>query len=245
MPQDYDDDIRRDPHADEDLVPFDVQDYSSRRSMRLFIIVVLVAVAAVALLFKVYYKGFRDRSETPRIQADNKPFKVEPENPGGEKVPNQDKTVYDVMNGTAGAEDVINAEKPEDPVVVPKTVPIRIKDRTADETLPAADTTISAQPESQPVITAPKPAPVMKSAYVVQVASVRSQSAAETLWKDIQAKHSALIPAGAYKDIKRVNLETKGVYYRLRIAGLSGKDQANQLCKNLEARQQACFVTRQ
>jgi len=82
------------------------------------------------------------------------------------------------------------------------------------------------------------------SEYVVQVASVRSQDDAQAVWNTINTKFNDLTQQGLYADVRRVDLQEKGIYFRTRIAGLADKDAASQLCNTFKSRGQACFVTR-
>ena len=81
------------------------------------------------------------------------------------------------------------------------------------------------------------------SEWVVQVASVRDESDARNLWTWLERKFPNLVSSTA-SDIKRVDLGDKGVYYRLRVAGLADKTSAQTLCSNLKAGGQDCLVTR-
>jgi cell division septation protein DedD len=80
--------------------------------------------------------------------------------------------------------------------------------------------------------------------YVVQVASVRSQSDAEAVWRKLESRFSNVLNSGLYADIKRVDLAEKGIYYRTRIAGLEDREAAKSLCNVLKASNQACYVTK-
>ncbi|KFG68780.1 SPOR domain-containing protein [Microvirga sp. BSC39] len=57
--------------------------------------------------------------EPPLIKADNEPTKVQPQNPGGVEIPNQNKQIYERANQN-GATKVVNRE--EQPVDVQQTV---------------------------------------------------------------------------------------------------------------------------
>lgn len=64
---------------------------------------ILASVAGVAVLIGgvgYHFIGGSGSSEPVVIRADNQPVKVQPENPGGVTVPNQDKAVYDRVAGT-------------------------------------------------------------------------------------------------------------------------------------------------
>lgn len=251
------DGFRTDLYGDEELVPFDVQDYSGRRAMRLLIIVFLLLLLGAFVVFKVYSQGLRDRGEPPLIQTDTSPYKVAPENPGGEVTPNQDKSVYDVMNGTARSETVTPAPQPEEPIDLPRSATIIVDDNseptrsnTPDPDPRPQTQTPTQTPSETPTrreVQAPTPArpsQINGSNHVVQVASVRTREDAEALWYQLKDKFAAELPNGSYADVRRVDLGAKGIYFRLRIAGLTDKNAASSLCNRFKARQQACFVTR-
>jgi len=235
MTQKTDNHLRADLHADDDLVPFDVRDYSSKRAMRLLWVVIGILFIAALLVFKAYYGGVRDRATPPVINADKTPYKVAPDNPGGEVTPNQDKTIYDVMNGSANNETVTPAAPSEQPIEMPKSATIVVRDAPSKIQTPA---------RPKPVVKAPEPVRPKQfdSVHLVQVASVRSQAAAEDLWRDVSRRHAVVMPTTSYPDIQRVDLGNKGIFYRLRIAGLPDKAEASRLCDSLKARNQACFV---
>lgn len=237
MTQGHEENFRADRHADEDLVSFDARDYSGRRAMWMLLLSVILLLVIVFAVFKLYQTGVRDRAAPPRIVADDTPFKVMNDEAGGAETPNTDKTVYDVMNGTVGEEDIVTAPKPEQPVELPRQATIIV-----DDSKPETPKPVETRPEPR---TAPTPAVrAGGSDYVVQVASVRYREDADRLWTEIRQKFSSMLPSGTYADIKRVDLNEKGIYFRLRVAGLPDKNAASQLCKRFEARQQACFVTR-
>ncbi|MGJ8563484.1 MAG: SPOR domain-containing protein [Alphaproteobacteria bacterium] len=240
MTQGSDDNFRADSYADDDLVPFDVRDYSGRRAMWLFILSVVIFLIAAIVIFKVYQAGVRDRNAPPRIEADNSPYKVMPEDPGGEITPNQDKTVYDVMNGTAKPEEIVTAPGAETPIDLPRQATIIVEPPSSSPPVATSPT-----PQTAPAATTPSPSGVKKgSDYVVQVSSLRNRDDATKLWASLQTKFRSELPAGSYADIRRVDLKEKGVYYRLRVAGLDDKAAADRLCKRFDAQKQACYVTK-
>lgn len=241
--------FQSDLYGDDELMPFDARDYSGRRAMRLLVITVLLLIVAAFLAFRIYSDGFRDRAEPPRIAANDQPYKLEPEDPGGEVTPNQDKSVYDVMNGTENTETVTALPPPEDPIDLPRSATIIVEDNSAKTPKPQPKPADTKPPVTKPAVNrtpaASRPAPTAQgSDHVVQVASVRSREDAEALWYELKAKFATDLPNGSYADVRRVDLNERGIYYRLRIAGLSDKTAANQLCQRFESRQQACFVTR-
>lgn len=254
-------------NADEELAPFDVRDSSSKSGIIKLALGFGFLLALALIILKVYQPGVRDRDAPPKISADNTPFKVELEDAGGVETPNQDKTVYDVMDGKKPDEVVTARPSAEMPIELPKAANIKV------DPAPTAPAPIKPQPTApaptpRPQATNPsgsiksagpgyiKTAPSRPSApagstirtgssdYVVQVASVRNAAAAQDVWNKTEAKFNDVINSQMYADIKYVDLAEKGVYYRLRVAGLADKSAAAALCDTFKARGQACFVTR-
>lgn len=235
------------------LIPFDVRDQTGRRGLYILMGAIVALLILATLLFITYQPGTRDRAVPPRVKADNQPFKVLPANPGGAQTPDQDKSVYDVMAGKTVQENVVTSPGSETPIELPKSANIQVEPPKA--VLPNRVTeTIKVAPP-RPVAPAPSPAaaakPVSTAAVatgsgndVVQIASVRSQGAAQDVWAGVSDKYSDLLVPGLYSDIVQVDLGDKGIYHRLRIAGLANKDAAKRLCAQFKARGQACLVTK-
>jgi hypothetical protein len=120
--------------------------------------VLLVGGAATAWYFlaDVFFGG--ESYDVPVIEAAEGPLKVRPERPGGMKVPNRDKLVYDRMRG--------EGEPPRVEHLLPP--PEKLKAR------PKASATIGIPPKSKPLppkppIAAPaKPAPAVPTAAEVR-----------------------------------------------------------------------------
>lgn len=229
---------------EETLTPFDVRDSSGRQGLvKLFIGAVILLLIAF-LLLKFYKPGTRDRDAPPRITAENTPFKVKPEEAGGLQVPDQDKNVFDVVDGKRADDKVQDVKVPEQPVNLPTTggtasANIQV-DPPAYERQPIVDTPRTQTPVRTPV----RPVTTGGSDYVVQVASLRTQADARDVWAQIESKFSSMLGSQYYADIKRVDLNEKGIYYRTRIAGLDSKAAATSLCNKFKAAGQPCFVTR-
>lgn len=230
------------------LIPFDVRDQNGRRGMYILAGAIAVLLAIATVIFITYQPGTRDRAEPPRISADNQPFKIEPDDPGGLQTPDQDKSVYDVMAGKTVEENVVTAPGAEMPIEMPTSANIQVDPPKSVQ--PRADvTTPTPKPAAPKVEPTPTPRPSTPVAtgggdYVVQVASVRSREAANDVWTSVSRKFSNEIVSGLYYDIAQVDLGDKGVFYRLRVAGLADKAAANQLCDKFKARGQACLVAK-
>lgn len=101
-------------------------------------------------------------------------------------------------------------------------------------------------PPVQPVVTAPtatapKPA-ATGGAWVLQLASVRSEAAAKSEWARISRANNDLL-TGLSSEIVKADLGTKGVYWRLR-AGSLDEARARSICQQLKSRKQDCIVAR-
>lgn len=180
--------------------------------------------------------------------------------PAPQAVPSADAVINEAIGvgtthpSSAGAapSTAATAPAPVQPVEVPAAVP--------EQPRPAA---VSPAPaKSAPAKTAPsKSASVEKSAevaktepaagvtasakgvqpggYYVQLASVKSQSAASTEWKKFQAKYSAL--GGLTFRSQEVNLGSKGTFYRIQ-AGPMSKDSASKVCASVKSAGGTCLV---
>ena len=71
---------------------------------------------------------------------------------------------------------------------------------------------------------------------------MRAQDIAEKEWARIQKTNADLL-GSLHSDIVRVELEGKGVFWRIRAAPLS-EQAARQTCAELTSRNQGCIVAR-
>jgi len=215
------------------LQPFDVREREGWNPMVKLALVAAGLLLAAFIVLKLYTPGVRDRSDPPRITADNTPFKVKPEEVGGLQTPNQDKVVFEVMDGNSPGVVSTPEPRPEAPIKMEAPAPV-VK-------VPARRPVQTTTPTTRPL--AGESAASRGSDWVVQVASTRSQEDAKNIWDKVNRRFPGLV-AGKYADIKRVDLGDKGIYYRTRIAGLSDKAAAQSLCESFEAAGQACFVAK-
>lgn len=208
----------------------------------------LVMVAAGLLLaafivMKLYTPGVRDRSDPPRITADNTPFKVKPEEAGGAQTPNQDKVVFEVMDGNSPDTNATPEALPEEPIKIEAPEPVV----NYPEREPIVEQPVVTPPSTRPIerstSSSPPAVASRKSDWVVQVSSTRSEADARAVWTSLQQKFPGLV-SGTYADVKRADLGDKGIYYRTRVAGLADKSAAQSLCNSFKAAGQACFVAK-
>ncbi len=111
---------------------------------------------------------------------------------------------------------------------------------------PQAPRTAPPAPAQQRVASAPAAAPAVSGgSYVVQVAARKSQTDALAAFADIQQKYPRLL-SGYRPIIKRADLGSKGVWYRLNVGPVEGKQVAASLCKSLKGSgMRSCLVRAQ
>jgi Flp pilus assembly protein TadD len=101
-------------------------------------------------------------------------------------------------------------------------------------------------PPVQTAVAAPAPAPMVSEAPAtggdasVQLAALNSQSAAEHEWDKVSASEPALFN-GKSPEISMATVHGK-TYYRLRVAGFTGKVDAAKFCAEISAAGSACTV---
>ena len=108
---------------------------------------------------------------------------------------------------------------------------------------------VARKPASKSMQIAKLAVPAKKSAmpsgpvFRIQLASVRSQKAAEKAWGRYKFNHSELFGKLEYK-IVRVNLKGKGTYYRLQAGPLADVSAARLLCSQAKKRKIECIIVR-
>lgn len=232
------------PDSEGNLQPFDVREQSGGGGMVKLVGVAISLLILAFVVMKLFESGTRDRGQTPRILADNTPYKKVPLDRGGAQTPNQDKEIYQVLNGTTPDIAVKTMPVSEEPLAKPLPKPMANTKPAANVVIKEPETTQSAKPKINPVRVPAVPKPKQISGnYVVQVASLRSKAEAEAMWVKLSGKTGSLLTAKHFADIKRVDLGVRGMYYRLRVSGLADKNAANQLCQKLKAAKQDCIIT--
>lgn len=239
---------------------------SGKRRLRRWVVpaalVLLAGSGAIAWII-VDRMGGGEPGPVPLIEAESEPDKVKPEEPGGMEVPNQDKLVYDQMTGESGAaapEQLLpEAEEPALPAGGEGTAGTPLEPAQPAETA-AAEASVPPEaagaaapsagetPAKEEVAAAEEAAPAAEAKvsvgdFLVQVASVKSEEAAEKEALRL-AKVAPDLLGGLAHGIQRVDLGAdKGVYYRTRFGPLD-RAAADALCANLKERKLDCLVVK-
>ncbi len=186
------------------------------------LLVVLAAAVIVAGAF--FWLGRQDPVDSvgapELIRAPQGPYKVKPADPGGLDVAGESETAFE----TSAGQDV---DSQLDTSRLPKP--------------PAAQSEPSPGGATEPVAAEPaEPAPSGASGSVVQLGAFKNTAQAERAWGALTARFPDL--GGLSKMVVRYSAGGSSGY-RLR-AGASSPEQAQQVCRALEAGGESCFIAR-
>ncbi|MEG9861372.1 MAG: SPOR domain-containing protein [Parvularculales bacterium] len=208
------------------------------------------AVVVVVVFFLGFYTGqsgrFSDPEGTglPVIESRNEPVKVKPEDPGGLKIPHQDKKIYERITGgedaSGASKDSLTASR------ITEDMEEMVKEVDAGNG-PVSAPPVSASVATQDAIAPAKPAVASsnnkKTHYRVQISSWRSESDAQ------KALAKALSQYPEIKDMEgvilKVNIPEQGVFYRAQLQSFthsSDKAFAQSKCNSLKREGVDCFV---
>lgn len=251
------------------------------------IMLVSVITGFIMLAYYAYHSGKESVKEEELlvIEAEKTPIKEKPEDPGGMKFPNQDKTIFETFSNTPPSAKVERVlPSPEEPITnneqtetvvesteQPKTEDVagttnvesnktenevkiespaveveKIEAVGIDDKKPEVVKTTAAKTDAKPKPVEQKPAtkpvakPSTKSGTAkIQLGAFSSEKEASENWQKIQKKFPSL--SGKTPAILRADVKGK-TFYRLRLGGFSGKDSANEMCKNLTTKGQSCML---
>jgi hypothetical protein len=105
-------------------------------------------------------------------------------------------------------------------------------------------TTATDQAATGTAATAPAPAndaPTAAGNYRVQLAALKTEADAKTAWKRLAAKYPDILGPLAMH-IEKVDLGTKGIYYRVQAGPFTDKNAARDVCAKLTPNGQPCLV---
>jgi cell division septation protein DedD len=252
----------------------------------------ILPIASVAIILSLFWfmnseldgQGIGDLA--PLVEADPAPIKVRPLEEGGMEIPDQDREIFNTLDGSSSND--IDVEQlvppPEEPVVPPpppqpasataETATISVDENglpvvsAPDPAVQAAETATDVDAETAAVaaalaaaaasaaadpaagsttvpaeaVTAVETAALPAGAFRVQLAAVRSEADAHTVWGQLQEKLPDLL--GDFSlHVERIDLGgEQGVFYRVQAAPLADRESAQKLCGNLAARGQDCLV---
>lgn len=198
--------------------------------------------------------------ELPLVTSNNAPVRIKPTEPGGMKVPHQDKLILKEL-----VEEEIEDKEVMEHLLPRAELPIAIQsskepDSNAKEIREKSPTTNSTESSDKlfskseikekritskdkkvksKTILAHKG--IESGQYKIQLASVRSEKAAQAIWKKYTEKHKSLLNK-LKPVIEKVNIKGKGVFFRVQ-GGMLEKKSARKVCLALLRKKQACIIT--
>jgi hypothetical protein len=216
---------------------------------RLALIAGGLGVALVGVVGGWEFVGHRTTT-VPVVQADNRPVRVKPDNPGGMQVAGANE---DILSGgaesstgklapppEAPAPDALRAPSPAAPsaapVAAPTPAPVAAPSLAAAQ--PAKPTAVPRSAESaaeKRPVTAPS-----GNAALVQLAAVRSEDAAKSEWERLSKRLPELLGSRrpAFSKIERDGR----TLWRVRTGGFADIPQATSFCEKVRAKGSACSV---
>jgi SPOR domain len=207
-------------------------------------------------------------AKVPEIHPDAAPVKEAPANPGGMVVPDQDSALLNREGkSNAKAEQLLPPAEPVLPRPVAPAPPAKITTpppppSPAAASSPSAPAPVAAAPSAVPVAPAaiperaqpattqsakaPRPtaAPAAAGAgWRLQLGAVRSEAAAKEEWQRLKAKQPDLL-GKLNLSTPRVDLGSKGVFYRIQAGPIADGATAEQNCATLKSRHVGCLLVK-
>ncbi|WP_321390926.1 SPOR domain-containing protein [Emcibacter sp.] len=230
------------------------ENMTSRRMIIAAITVVVLAIFAGVIWYS-YMQG-ADKGPVPVVRADKSVIKVKPDDPGGMKVPHQDKEIFEQVAGAGSEKEEVLGASSEIPmdrpsvdapaagdlnVALPPNPPVEEGDAEA-KTVAEAE---QAAEQISPAASAPTPSVTERETgdFMIQLGAFSQLASAEKLWANLAQKHGDLL-AGLTPDYMVVDLGEKGVLYRVRGGNIEDRDAADRICDQLKKAGQGCMVVK-
>jgi hypothetical protein len=185
----------------------------------------------------------------PVIEADPRPFKIRPTDPGGLRVPNQSELILE--RPAQRSQTPAQAGRPA--AIAPPAEAPNLEGLRAAVAPPPAPTP---PPAAAPAASAPAPAPpaaapaapagpaaMFGGRATVQLGALPSADAARAEW-DRLARRLPELFEGRSPTILRLDRDGAPPMFRLRLTGLADNDAAGRFCEQVRARGGACVPVR-
>lgn len=238
---------------------------SRRAWMSLAIVRAGVVVASLAIFTSVVWYSYEEgtgaiaRKPVPFIKADLEPIKVRPKSPGGLQVPDQDKKVYERLEGD---KDKRKAEAPKEPEKIvgeltspppPRPTP---REPVAEEARlisggrahAVASIEWALLRKRKITIKQEQAAPKERKessadgAFRVQIAAYETPEDAARLWHSLVGRHEDLIGELDWYVEKLYRGKNRTPLYRLQIGPFKDRKAAQDMCTKLGERKVSCLL---
>jgi hypothetical protein len=192
------------------------------------------------------------RGGVPVVEADPRPIKIRPDDPGGLRVANQQEIIFERRAGpaAAGAQpqarlapeaeapnlDRLRASVAPPPVAAPPVVvPVVPPGASAPVVAP-----VVAAPEAPAAAPPARPAPATGRVQI-QLGALPSEELARTEWERLQRRMPELL-SDRRPQIQRLEREGQSPMFRLRTGGFADSDTARGFCEQVRGRGGVCAV---
>ncbi|MFM2149869.1 MAG: hypothetical protein RLZZ187_2175 [Pseudomonadota bacterium] len=219
----------------------------------------LLGVVAVAGLGWWAIRSIGGTSSVPVVEADPRPFKVRPDDPGGLRVPNQSELILERPAQRAQGNQAGRPANVAPGAEAPDLGGLRAAARPAPAAAPApapnpapaapASALAQAQPLPAPQPVQPAAAPAAQPArpagrVQVQLGALPTEDAARAEWERLTRRAPELF-AGRSPQIVRLDRgEGQAPLFRLRTGGLADQEAAAAFCEQVRARGGVCAPVR-
>ncbi len=245
---------------DDDYRGFDLHDDDGGRGPLILALAMGILLIFGAVIWNTYKQGVKpDAAALPVVFAEEEPYKSAPRENANAADGDLEHRIYDQIDGStratplgeAGTAQTVLSGGPPLELRPGRTAPLA--DDATNTPVAAEPATITALPDisdqaSVPVPSAspaPGPEPVQGFArdgsFLVQVAALRSEAAADEAWGRFVSEDADLF-SGAEKLVQRADLGAKGIFYRLRAGAFAERSDASTFCDTLKSRDKSCIV---
>lgn len=205
----------------------------------------------------------------PLVVADVTPIRISPIEPGGMMIPHQDKLILKDLVDQEVSERVTERLIPalEAPIInssVKKEQSSNIinegilnnkkqneeeKTDLAINTKKATDVKLAQKrkklenqqnKKKTKLVVVKQPTGVNVKQYRIQLASVKSDISAKSVWREYQKKYNTQL-GNLRLNVEKVSIKDRGVFYRVQ-GGPLGRADAQQICKGLSRQKQPCLI---
>lgn len=211
------------------------------RSLR--VALALGSLGAFAWVFAyAYIEGTAEGGThtAPLLRADTSPIKTRPAEPGGLRVPDRDKKIYQRLRR---AKKIKRQKLASRLILRPGLLrPIREPKRRADRTISGGRARgIASIEPSRAGAAGKRKSPAAEGAYRVQIAAYPKPELAARRWRRLAMQHKDLVGKLKWYVEKVERGNAKGPLYRLQLGPLKSRKSARELCAELGRRKIACF----
>lgn len=155
-----------------------------------------------------------EASSIPLVRADTTPLKVKPKDPGGLRIPHQDKSIYERFES---GRKVVPAGDPGKGQKNPRQ-------------------SAAAKQGDKNIAQGIGP-------YRIQLGSFTTTEKAQRRWNELKGRHADLF-GGLQMVLERVEVKNKGTLVRLQAGPLKSSDDVQKLCTALGKRKVSCMLVK-